>query len=379
MSQYDKSSKTILQGFTNSIIPSDGSVTQIGDGAFWECQIKSIDIPNCVTGIDGWAFAFCENLTTISIGANVAAIGANAFYECTNLKNVTTHILNDSVVVAIKGLANENGEMNLTIDTVTQIESGAFIVNESWDFPGLTSLVFEDSVSSVCTNAFGSCTDLKSIKFSKEINTIEEMFMGYANLDEIIIEEGNETYYTINNCLINKKTKTLIRGTNTSVIPTDGSVEIIGHNSFGGCVNLTEITIPDGVVSIGQAFDGCSRLAKITIPNSVTSFDGSTFRYCIALSSITLPTSLTTLGAWTFWGCTGLTSIVIPASVTTIGDGCFGDCTSLTSVVLEVTTGWINTWSGMDLGELNVETASNPESLANLLKTDTTTGYVRRS
>jgi hypothetical protein len=45
-----------------------------------------IIIPNSVTtSIPDFAFAFCDNLTTVTIGNGVTSIGQSAFYQCTSL------------------------------------------------------------------------------------------------------------------------------------------------------------------------------------------------------------------------------------------------------------------------------------------------------
>ncbi|MFL2480011.1 MAG: leucine-rich repeat domain-containing protein [Verrucomicrobiales bacterium] len=58
--------------------------------------------------------------------------------------------------------------------------------------------------------------------------------------------------------------------------------------AFARCSNLTSITIPDSVTSIGSsAFERCSNLTSITIPDGVTSIGGSAFSECSKLNTVT--------------------------------------------------------------------------------------------
>ncbi len=83
-------SKTLVWGCENSIIPTDGSVTSIGDYAFDGCSsLTSITIPDSVTSIGAAAFQSCSNLTDITIPSSVTSIGEYAFRYCYNLKAIT--------------------------------------------------------------------------------------------------------------------------------------------------------------------------------------------------------------------------------------------------------------------------------------------------
>ena len=109
----------------------------------------------------------------------------------------------------------------------------------------------------------------------------------------------------------------------------DKPVTSIGASAFFGS-NLTSITIPDRVTSIGKfGFHGCLNLTKINIPDGVTSIEDSSFTAC-GLKSITIPDGVTSIEHAAFHLCP-LTSITIPDSVTSIGESAFG-VTSLTSI-----------------------------------------------
>ena len=60
------------------------------------------------------------------------------------------------------------------------------------------------------------------------------------------------------------------------------------ESPYVGLANLTTVTIPNTVTSIGyDVFSGCSGLAKVTIPDSVTSIGNSAFYNCNSLIEIT--------------------------------------------------------------------------------------------
>ena len=105
---------------------------------------------------------------------------------------------------------------------------------------------------------------------------------------------------------------------------------------LGMCSNITDITIPNSVTTIGDmAFIGCTSLTSVTIPNSVTSIGDSAFENCSSLTSIDIPNSVTSISDYAFTMCTGLTSIDIPSGVTTIGYFVFSNCTSLSSITVD--------------------------------------------
>lgn len=86
----ETASKALIAGCAVSIIPSDGSVTSIGDSAFYGfSSLALITIPDGVKSIGKSAFRDCSGLTAITIPDSVTSIGDYAFDNCSSLSSVT--------------------------------------------------------------------------------------------------------------------------------------------------------------------------------------------------------------------------------------------------------------------------------------------------
>ena len=146
-------------------------------------------------------------------------------------------------------------------DGVTSIGESAFAYCTN-----LTSVSLPNSVTSMGWCAFTDCTALTSFTISKSVTNITGgAFLGCTGLTSIIVESGNTTYDSRDNCnaIIETATNTLIQGCKNTIIPY--SVTSIGSNAFREYTTLTSIDIPYSVTSIGYgAFENCSGLTSIT-------------------------------------------------------------------------------------------------------------------
>ena len=119
-------------------------------------------------------------------------------------------------------------------------------------------------------------------------------------------------------------------------------VTTIGYKAFYGCKNLTSITIPDSVTSIGSIFEYCDNLTSIVVDSNNTKYDSrnncnaiietATNKLICGCKNTVIPNSVTSIGYGAFDYCTSLTSITIPNSVTSIGNNAFYGCSNLTSI-----------------------------------------------
>lgn len=159
-----------------------------------------------------------------------------------------------------------------------------------------TEYIIPDTVTRISDRAFAGCDNIQSLVIGSGVVEIGNIFstgelsmFGGAgdSLENITVNVGNKKYHSSGNCVIDTESKTLVIGCKNSVIPTDGSVTIIGKGAFAGCSRLTSIKIPKNIVSIGSyAFHGCTGLTSVTIPTSVTIIGHFAFASCQNLSTI---------------------------------------------------------------------------------------------
>lgn len=111
----------------------------------------------------------------------------------------------------------------------------------------LKNVILGDGVSYIGYAAFEDCTELQEVIIPDSVIEYGENSSGYGG-----------TFY---DCTSLKK---VVLSKNAKKIP---------RGMFYGCSNLADITIPEGVTTIGGAFYGISADAEIFIPDSVTSIE----------------------------------------------------------------------------------------------------------
>lgn len=143
------------------------------------------------------------------------------------------------------------------------------------------------------------------------------------------------------------------------------NVTSIGDSAFMWCYELTSITIPNSVTTIGKcAFSHCNAFSisvdggnniydsrdncnaiietatnalivgthNTVVPSSVTGIGDYAFCGCDSLNAIEIPNSVISIGKRAFENSYFLISIELPDSVISIGEGAFCGCPLLSSV-----------------------------------------------
>jgi hypothetical protein len=142
----------------------------------------------------------------------------------------------------------------------------------------------------------------------------------------IMLSGFSTTTASANGCSL-AQTGTEVTGVGTcsgNITIPDG-VTSIGRMAFQSST-ITSVTIPNSVTTIVEyAFYNSRSLRSVTIGNGVTSIGDFAFDTNIALTSITFAadSALTSIGIDSFYNTSALTSITIPSGVTSIGDYAF--------------------------------------------------------
>lgn len=184
------------------------------------------------------------------------------------------------------------------------------------------SIVLSEGITHIGNDAFVGCC-LKEITIPKSVVSIGmSAFGGCEELTTISIPEGIQSINELTFCY---------SGLVSISLPQ--SLKSVGEKAFYGCSKLTEITIPNNVFLIrSSAFEDCSNLKVVNLPEKLNTISERVFKNCTSLVNVKLPQNLSSIYDGAFRGCTSLSSIEIPYKVSRINDFSFEGCTNLTNI-----------------------------------------------
>lgn len=378
-------------------------LTYLNTDLFMNSGITSIEIPANIKKIGvtsatakitattkGNVFSGCKNLTTVTVKGTDVQLAGYSFVDCEKLTTVgeTEGKLDTSVFSVIGTLAFEGaGLTSVNIGKDTE-----FLTGTSGVFAGntkLTTVTFEEGVTTIPSNMFGSmtgydgCTALTDVTLPKSLVTIKnDAFEGCTKLTNITLPEGLKTIEgsAFSGCKLTEVTlpSTLetvggdaFLNNRLATLNIPASVTSIGQSAFAGCP-ITEMTVAAGNtvyevrndllytkdkelvfcpntytgelrISAGYtvapgAFNGCYQLKKIVLPSDMTELSANMFYGYNGTMDIAFPSTLVKIGDYAFNGVKGLKgNIVIPEGVEEIGDYAFRNCVNIESVTLPST------------------------------------------
>ena len=242
-------------------IPS--TLKKIEEGTFCWTPLKNVTFSSGLTTIGKSAFAQCSVLESIVIPEGVTTIEEDAFASCPDLKNL-------SIPNSLKKVPTMT-TMLMSCRKVVYNEycGGLYLGNDTNPY---VCLIRRISSSTPLTEIHpetrivnGGLSGLKGDVFiPKNVHWIsEEALYNRKDVTSLKVDKDNPVYYSEANCIIERATGTLVLGIDSSVIPDDENITVVGERALS-CLEATEIDIPKNYKEFRKAaFAYCSNLETI--------------------------------------------------------------------------------------------------------------------
>ena len=199
----------------------------------YKTTIKELVVREGITYVSSYAFQECKKLSSVNFASGITEIGENAFEKCTALKTVY---------------------LPSTLELIYPRAFAGCIA--------LSDISIPDSVKAIGDSAFRECSSLSIISFPKKA-----IVMGSSVFrDSAWYDAQPDGCIYIGTVLLTYK-GSMPKG--TSLIVQEGTT-VIADQAFFDKQHLVDISFPDSLEYIGDfAFSNCVELTNITIPDGV--------------------------------------------------------------------------------------------------------------
>lgn len=316
---------------------SDGNCLLSRDGVtkylLHENELTAYTFTNDVKGI-GKNTLRQNTIKHITLPSGVTIMD-EAFSGKTNLTAVT---LNGPINSGINSFRNCTGMTTLYVDSLdTYMKSkyangysspagstGDYTFTLFVNGSVLHDIVIPSSINIVNNHLFYKIDTIRTVKIPSHVTEIQKSaFYHCLNLSSVTIENGLKIIgsYAFAETIIHE-----------IIIPD--SVTEIGDHAFSYSATLRSIVLPKYLDKISKyAFQHCM-ISHIDIPETVSEIEEGAFNGCKNLQNIEIPEKVTNIEDYTFYECSSLNSINIPNSVTSIGYAAFYGCKLLQELII---------------------------------------------
>lgn len=324
--QMEGSTLTRYRGTEKNVSIPD-TVQTIGQGAFEENKnIELVVVPNSVKRIEAYAFWGCDNLDTVVLGKGLSDVGDYAFTNCTGLEQIAIP------------------------STATSIGTEAFK-----DCVNLKDVTIPPETVNIAESAFDGCYQLTihyeegsaAEDFAEAFYERQKEMPGYAEstptptppetTEPIVtpapeetpappqapVEEGallGATHIVGNRAVLFMDSMRMqvfggegsqnVSGDAGGDVPENGGAQggldmggkipkyrivdgkVVADQAYYRSENLGDMTLPDGILQIGEFAFARSTLTSIGIPQGVETVSYGAFYHCGQLAEVELPDSV---------------------------------------------------------------------------------------
>lgn len=205
-----------FRNLKNIIIPE--SVTNIGESAFHGCTaLSNLTLPDSITEIDGEAFSNCVSLGKVTLPKNLTLLGNDVFEYC-------------NAEITFPSSLERIPELGMNAVRKVNISEGVKIIGEDafWACSNLKEITLPSTITSIESGAFFN-TSISGFNYPQNIDSIPINAFCGTKLTEFsvppkVTEINDDAFY---NC------------TDLVKISIPESVKYIGTDVFKNCRNLT--------------------------------------------------------------------------------------------------------------------------------------------
>ncbi len=281
------------------------AVTAIADHAFdLNFELERITLPDTVTEISSFAFSvepgehgmsFLEALSSIEVAPGNAVYASKdgvLFDRCANMLHTYPPGKQGETYTVPEGITSiaANAFRGSYVTRVTLPDSLKEIGDDALRGSGLSEITIPAGVTSIGPGAF-SCHDLSAIQVAPQ-NSV------YTATDGVLFDLTQNMLHTYPRA----------KADDAYAVPK--GIACIARRAFAACDTLSEVTLPDTVIEIGdEAFRSCKALETISLPDNLREIGGYAFGNCSALARVAIPKSVTYIGGGAFYYMESLAAI----------------------------------------------------------------------
>ena len=283
-----------------------------------------------LTSIGTEAFFNCNELISITLPNSVEVIGKYAFRACMFMQ--TVYLSNNLQTIGTMAFGMCENLISISLPASLQsIGSQLFSqcnklvqIISNYSSPDYRCFIVDGVL-----NSFAPAGITEYI-LPEGIESISPMvFMGYKNITSLTIPSslksiGSSAFSKCSNL-------SHFAGYHTSA---DGKCIIINNSllAYAPAAGKT-YAIPSSAVLVAKsAFADCTLLEELVFPDNVIEIEDKACAGCINLNSVILGNKMSTIGAQAFYNCPSITEITLPTSVNAIGNFAFSACSNLVNV-----------------------------------------------
>ena len=240
-----------LRGLKDVVVPE--GTEQIGNCWFWDCEVRTVEIPASARAIGTFAFHGCKYLERLTFWGTTV--------DTAKKHSRNTHLSEKSLLKVIEKSAFRYCASLRNVELPNGLEDiGPWAFADS----GLESIATPPSVRTIHQGAFYKCQRLRK-----------------AVLNEGLEVLGTDEYPESSECGV-------FQDSALKSVKLPSTLRRIEHCAFADCADLKSVVLSDGVEYIGRAAFARSGLQSFTRPASLRTICQDTFSECRNIRTVVL-------------------------------------------------------------------------------------------